>query len=200
MEIRYAVSFDTYGKTIYNWNNIVKINLASVRAVSAVFQCRGIQENRLWQPSCAPAKVSHVAAKWRLKNVGLNTHSLFILFDCTGKRQQCNGDSGVKNTSDSFMLLLYTLQKKKKCLHKQINSSDLQSQYEAFQPDSGQFWFKYSILLAVFHVCSLVCLFWLFFFFLQQEIRVGPNKVYSEGDMWAQDGGKQGCGHCKRFF
>lgn len=147
-----------------------------MRTVTEVFRCGGIQENSLWQPSCAPAKVSCEAAKRRLKNVGLNTRSLFILFDCIGKRRQCNGDSGVKNTSDSFMLLLYTHRKnvsrnKPIC---QIFSLNMKH-FNLIQDSSGS-----NILF--FFLIFLFSLFVLFFSCSSTSSETAKIKFASEGD------------------
>lgn len=71
MEIKCTISLDTHG------NNIVKIHRTPLHTASEVCHCGAIQKNSPWQPSCAPAKVSYVAAKRQLKNVGLDTQSCF---------------------------------------------------------------------------------------------------------------------------
>lgn len=70
-------------------------------------QCRKsfiAEKNSIWQPSCASANVSYVEAKWRLKNVGLNTHSLFILFTALDRDSNAMETVEWRNTSDSFIL------------------------------------------------------------------------------------------------
>lgn len=71
MEIKSTISLDTHCK------NIVKIHRTPLHTASEVCHRRAIQKNSPWQPSCAPAKVSYVAAKRQLKNVGLDTQSCF---------------------------------------------------------------------------------------------------------------------------
>lgn len=46
-----------------------------------------MEENSLWKPPCAAAKVLYVAAKWQQKNVGGNAHCVFIPLDCFENRQ-----------------------------------------------------------------------------------------------------------------